>query len=316
VQRADRDSLRVIRHHDFRVVLTPEPSRIDFLSRPTGLREWAWLLLPVRWGFPSVASLGSELKAIDVGNRAPFGPAFIPAWNRTAPGLLFPGFQVRRLSTARSFAEDLVQPWYYLYIFRTPRYVHDTRLAGRREELEQLGLVPRDGWAERGFGTPALGLHIAYPGEAFGAVYRTSTGFAIWRNFWGKIRFGSVEVLGGYQKFRGPPGRGSALFVYPFIAGVVVRTRDATLRPYVTAGGGLYGWQARSPVTSGADYQASSGWSVGWTAAAGVEYYLRPKVALDVGVRLHITRIDGTAAGLSNDRLRFAALWIGHYFRF
>jgi len=104
--------------------------------------------------------------------------------------------------------------------------------------------------------------------------------------------------------------------VYPFTAGAVLRTRDGLFRPYLTGGGGLYGWQARTPVTTGADYQASSGWSVGWTVAAGFEYYLRPKVALDVGVRLHITRIDGAAAGLASDRLQFAALWIGHYLRF
>jgi hypothetical protein len=94
--------------------------------------------------------------------------------------------------------------------------------------------------------------------------------------------------------------------VYPFTAGIVVRTPDAVLRPYLAVGGGLYGWQARSPMTSGADYEASSGWSTGWTVAAGVEYYLRPKAALDVGVRLHVTRIEGAAAGLASDP---AAVW-------
>jgi hypothetical protein len=38
---------------------------------------------------------------------------------------------------------------------------------------------------------------------------------------------------------------------------MVVRTPDAVLRPYLTPGGALNGWQARSPVTSGADSRAT-----------------------------------------------------------
>src|SRR5437667_75801 len=62
VSQADKDSLRVVPHGLFRVVLTPEPSRIDYQRHPEVLREWAWLLLPVRWGYPSAPSVGSEVK--------------------------------------------------------------------------------------------------------------------------------------------------------------------------------------------------------------------------------------------------------------
>src|SRR5213594_1073501 len=63
-----RDSTRVVPYGRFQVVLTPEPSRIDYRRNPQVLREWAWLLLPVRWGFPSAPSLGSQMLVADVGN--------------------------------------------------------------------------------------------------------------------------------------------------------------------------------------------------------------------------------------------------------
>ncbi len=72
VRSARGDSSRVISHTRFNVVLTPEPSRIDYERVPEVLREWAWLLLPARFGFPSAPSLASEIKAVDVGNRAPY----------------------------------------------------------------------------------------------------------------------------------------------------------------------------------------------------------------------------------------------------
>ena len=137
----------MLAHDKFRVILTPEPSRIDYRNKPEVLKEWAWLILPVRWGFPAAPSLGSEIKLIDVGNRAPFGLAYSSAFNRTAPTLLFSAYQVRKLSVLRSFLEDLVQPWYYLYIFRTPRFVNDARGTANRRALERIGLLPRGGEA-------------------------------------------------------------------------------------------------------------------------------------------------------------------------
>ncbi|MHC4067797.1 MAG: hypothetical protein ACYSUI_25285 [Planctomycetota bacterium] len=68
VTKPGEDSTRVLPYHRFRVVLTPEPSRIDYLNKPEVLKEWAWLVLPVRWGFPAVPSLGSEIKLVDIGN--------------------------------------------------------------------------------------------------------------------------------------------------------------------------------------------------------------------------------------------------------
>ncbi len=46
-------------------------------------RGWAWLLLPIRWGYPVSPSPGAgSVKNADLGNAAPPGPAYNTAWNR------------------------------------------------------------------------------------------------------------------------------------------------------------------------------------------------------------------------------------------
>ena len=315
VQKPDKDSTRVIRHQQFRTVLTPEPGRIDYTTNPEALREWIAFLLPVRWGFPSAASLGSMLNA-DVGNRAPFGPLYNAAWNRTAPGMQYTAYQIRKLSTARSFLEDLLQPWYYLYIFRTPRFIHDTRRGQDRETLERLGLAPRSGWAERALGSPIMGVSLGYPQGDLSNVYNTSAGFLLLRNLWAKLRLGAVEIVGGYQKLPRDRDLGGSLFVYPFTGNLVVRAPDALFRPYATVGSGPFGWESRVKVSTGGTQQVSSGWKLGWSAGVGVEYYLRTKVALDVGVRYYQAGSLPDRAQADGADLRFLTVWIGHLLRF
>jgi hypothetical protein len=312
----DDDTTRVVGHDEFRVVLVPEPSRVEYQSHPELLRDWAPLLLPVRWGFPSGPSMASSFKLTDVGNRAPFGPAYNAGWNRTAPGLAYPGYRLRKIPTARSYAEDLLQPWYYLYIFRHPRFVNETRGALDRKELERLGFAPRSGWNERGVGSALLGMSVGFPQGDFGDLYRNSVGFLLWRNFWLKARFGAIELEGGYQKFDTVQEDAGSIFSYPFTASIVLRGPEGTLRPYVTVGGGASGWESRLRIPNSEAKVITSGWGWAGTASVGVEYYLRPKVAFDLALRFIDNAGPGSQAGLDDDRLRFLGLWAGHYIRF
>ena len=43
-----------------------------------------------------------------------------------------------------------------------------------------------------------------------------------------------------------------------------------------------------------------------------MEYYLRPKVAFDLGVRYLDLAGPGSDAGFDSDRLRYVAIWAGH----
>ena len=60
----------------------------------------------------------------------------------------------------------------------------------------------------------------------------------------------------------------------------------------------------------------TSGWGGGAIGTLGMEYYLRPKVAFDLGVRYLDLAGPGSGAGFDSDRLRYIAIWAGHYVRF
>lgn len=69
------------------LVLVPDWERVwPAMTEDAALRSaWAWLVLPVRWGYPASQSPGAgALKHVDLGNIAPEGPAFQPTWNRLA----------------------------------------------------------------------------------------------------------------------------------------------------------------------------------------------------------------------------------------
>jgi opacity protein-like surface antigen len=310
------DSSRVISWHRFRVLLTPDPARLDYRRNPQVLKDWAWLVLPIRMGYPAAPSVGAEVKIADVGNRSPYGFAFNAGWNRTSPGLTYPAFPVRRVGWLRSGVEDVLQPWYWLYVFRTPRYIPDWRGAGvPQARLEELGLAPSSGWGERGLGSTALGASITSIRGDSADTFGSSLGIALWRNLWVKVRYGKIELVGGYQKLSRNTGPSGSLFVYPFTANVIVALPEARFRPYLVFGGGAYGWE--SQVRAGGDAQLETpGWSPGWNAGIGLEYYLRPRVAFDVAVRYHQATGPEAISKLGPEGLRFTTIWIGHYVRF
>jgi hypothetical protein len=66
------------------IVLMPDWERLLPLVKndPVVAREWAWLLLPIRWGYPATKSPGAGVMSnVDLGNLSPFGPAFKLSWN-------------------------------------------------------------------------------------------------------------------------------------------------------------------------------------------------------------------------------------------
>jgi hypothetical protein len=48
--------------------------------------EWAWLVLPIRWGYPATKSpFAGILENYNTGNNAPIGPIYNSAWNVSGP---------------------------------------------------------------------------------------------------------------------------------------------------------------------------------------------------------------------------------------
>ncbi|HMB68530.1 MAG TPA: hypothetical protein VKU85_04440 [bacterium] len=76
-----------------RLTIVPDWERVVDLVRdnPEVRREWAWLILPMRWGYPATVSpFSGILEHFDTGNVAPVGPSFNPGWNASgsAPGYI------------------------------------------------------------------------------------------------------------------------------------------------------------------------------------------------------------------------------------
>lgn len=77
-----------------RITIIPDWERLAelVLTDQHARQEWAWLLLPIHWGYPSSPSpFAGIVPHMDLGNLSTLGPACNEAWNRTSGG---PGYSV------------------------------------------------------------------------------------------------------------------------------------------------------------------------------------------------------------------------------
>jgi len=84
-------------------------------------RQWFWLLLPIRWGFPVVGSLGGGLiKHADLGNSAPVGPAFNKAWNRAGATAGYQAYEphILPLTFTSGVQDNFLNSWGYFNLTR------------------------------------------------------------------------------------------------------------------------------------------------------------------------------------------------------
>jgi len=115
---------RVQRSFDFEAYLSgrePLPDDVEDLARPERIeilpdwervidlvfedpavrREWAWMLLPIRFGYPAMESPGAGIIGhADTGNLAVFGPTYNPGWNRLGDADSFSAYEPHKLSWA------------------------------------------------------------------------------------------------------------------------------------------------------------------------------------------------------------------------
>ncbi len=71
-----------------RLTIVPDWERVVGPARDDAgvRRDWAWLLLPLRWGYPATKSpFAGTLEHYNTGNVAPQGPSFNGGWNVTGP---------------------------------------------------------------------------------------------------------------------------------------------------------------------------------------------------------------------------------------
>lgn len=75
-----------------RVEIIPDGERVIDLvmAEPAARADWAWLVLPLRWGYPAIQSPFAGIVAnAETGNLAPVGPAQSSGWNRPGPSATF-----------------------------------------------------------------------------------------------------------------------------------------------------------------------------------------------------------------------------------
>lgn len=75
-----------------RLRILPDWERlVDLVREDAGARrDWAWMVLPIRWGYPATVSpFSGLLENVNLGNVAPVGPSYSGGWNATGAS---PGF--------------------------------------------------------------------------------------------------------------------------------------------------------------------------------------------------------------------------------
>ena len=84
------------------MTLLPDWERVEpiVMEQPAARRDWSWLMLPIRWGYPAMESLGAGMvKHADLGNIALLTPTYHPTWNRIGPSRRHSEYQLRVLRT-------------------------------------------------------------------------------------------------------------------------------------------------------------------------------------------------------------------------
>ncbi len=84
-----------------RLELVPDAERVLPLMKTSARarRDWSWLLLPIRWGYPAVESpFAGIIPNADTGNASPVGPSFNGGWNRTGASAGYRAYEPHRLA--------------------------------------------------------------------------------------------------------------------------------------------------------------------------------------------------------------------------
>jgi len=84
------------------MTLLPDWERVEplVMAQSAARHDWSWLMLPIRWGYPAMESLGAGMvKHADLGNIALLTPTYHPTWNRIGPSRRHTEYRLRVLRT-------------------------------------------------------------------------------------------------------------------------------------------------------------------------------------------------------------------------
>lgn len=118
-RKALEDSSKFERYKDEQIIIVPDWERVKclVLKFPEARREWSWLILPIRWGFPAAQSPAAGIvKHADTGNQAPVGPAYNTGWNRVGACAGYDLFDPHTFSAdfPLGWQDEFINSWGYL----------------------------------------------------------------------------------------------------------------------------------------------------------------------------------------------------------
>lgn len=114
---------RVERYDDpAKIEIVPDWERVVDLVQtdPQARREWSWLVLPLRWGFPATASpFAGAVPHAETGNLAPFGPAYNSGWNRVGAAAGYALYDPHKFGSnfPLGWQDGFVNSWGFLNLF-------------------------------------------------------------------------------------------------------------------------------------------------------------------------------------------------------
>ena len=102
-----------------RIEVIPDVERIAPLAatRPEVRASWAWLLLPIRFGYPAVESpFAGVVSHAETGNLAVFGPSFSAGWNRSGQSEGFATYDPNKVPRLLPLAwqDNFINSWGWL----------------------------------------------------------------------------------------------------------------------------------------------------------------------------------------------------------
>ncbi|NKB88336.1 MAG: hypothetical protein GKS06_08960 [Acidobacteria bacterium] len=108
-------------HTDDIIEVIPDWERlVDVVqTNPEARARWFWMVMPIRWGYPAVASPGAGIVGdANTGNLGPEGPSYNKSWNRPGEAPSYHAYEPHRLPSLYplGWQDNFVNSWGFLNI--------------------------------------------------------------------------------------------------------------------------------------------------------------------------------------------------------
>lgn len=189
---AQKPIARVERYDDpAKIEIVPDWERVMELLQtdPRARREWSWLALPLRWGFPAAASpFAGVVPHAETGNLAPLGPAYNSGWNRVGAAAGYALYDPHKFGSnfPLGWQDGFVNSWGFLNLFFPTLavmppfdFIWRVALAPPRQalQLQRPTFFPKETIPFRHFGL-AAGVSFSLLSNDFALLFTAPSQFA------------------------------------------------------------------------------------------------------------------------------------------